>query len=225
MTGRERFEAALAGRSVAWAPLLWERLPELVRQPAAAWWRDATVAQRLLADAAGVAGADALFVLAVPGERGGGEDALDALADGADALAVRELVGRLRASAPFAAIAALPDAAALLRDFGAGDPDVAEDALADLARSLLDAGADALAVVGDQAGESARRVAAIGAFYGRPVLAVEPARAWFESGSDAPVALVGEDGGWPAAGLAVTAGDVSARWDADALRAAGEARP
>ncbi len=225
MNGRDRFEAALAGRAVAWAPFVWERLPELVRQPAAAWWRDPTVAQRLLADAAGVAGADALFVLAAPGERGGGDDALDALADGDDAHAVRDLVGRLRASAPFATIGALPDTATLLRDFGAADADVAQDALADLARGLLDAGADALAVVDDDVRESARRLAGIGAFYGRPVLAVQPGAAWFETGSDAPVAVVDGAGGWPAAGLAITAGDVSTRWDADALRAAGAARP
>jgi hypothetical protein len=224
VTGRARFEAALAGQAVAWAPLVWERLPELVRQPAAAWWRDPTIAQRLLADAAGIAGADALFVLAAPGERRGGDDALDALADGDDARAVRDLVARLRASAPFAVVAALPDTATLLRDFAASDEDVAEDALADLARGLLDAGADALAVVGEDVRESARRVAGIGAFYGRPVLAVEPGEAWFASGSEAPVALVEGAGGWPAAGLAITAGDASVRWDADALRAAGEAR-
>jgi len=57
------------------------------------------------------------------------------------------------------------------------------------------------------------------------VLAVEPGGAWFESGSQAPVALVDGAGGWPAAGLAITSGDVSVRWDVDALRAAGEARP
>jgi hypothetical protein len=201
------------------------RRAALARPPAAAWWRDPTVAQRLLADAAGVAGADAMFVLAAPGEHGGGDDALDALADGDDERAVRDLVARLRASAPFAAIAALPDTATLLREFAASDEDVAEDALADLARGLMDAGADALAVVGDDVRESARRVAGIGAFYGRPVLAVEPGGAWFESGSQAPVALVDGAGGWPAAGLAITAGDVSVRWDVDALRAAGEARP
>lgn len=208
MTGRERFQAAVEGRAVAWAPRVWERLPELVRQPAADWWRDATAGRRLLLDAAGIAGADALFVEAVPGPRAGGDDALDDLATSDDTRAVGALIGQL--SAPFAVIAALPRASDLLRDFGGSDPECAEDALTDLARTLLEAGADALAVP-----SAASRVAAIGAFYGRPVLDLES------------VPVVGEDGAWPAigAGVVTTAGDASLYWDADALRRAGAGRP
>jgi hypothetical protein len=62
LTGRERFREAIAGRGAAFAPILWEQLPELVRQPQDAWWRDPTVARRLLADAAALALADAMFV-------------------------------------------------------------------------------------------------------------------------------------------------------------------
>jgi hypothetical protein len=225
LTGRARFEEALAGRGVAWAPLLWERLAELVRQPAPEWWRDATVAQRLLVDAAGVAGADALFVVARAS--GNGLAALDSVADGDDVRAGCELVGRLRESAPFAVIAALPGPERLLRDFEVDDLDAAEDALADLARAFLEAGADALAVIGADARAGARRVSAVGTFFGRPVLAIAPGAAWFEAGSDASVATVSPAGAWPAlaAGLVVTGDDVSALWDADRLHAVGAARP
>jgi len=224
VSGRARFAAALAGGAVAWAPLVWERLPELALQPAADWWRDATVARRLLLDVAAVADADALFVVAVPGVRGGGDEALDALASGSDAGAVCSLLERLAASAPFATIALVPDADVLARDFGAEDVECAEDALADLVRAVLEAGADAVALSGDAAAASADRVAGIASYYGRPVLVLDAAPR-FAAGSDAPVVVVGDDGAAPAgfsAGLAVTAGDVSARWDAAALRRAGE---
>ena len=62
LTGRERFAAALGGDGVAFAPYVWERLPEFVHQPATDWWRDGTTARRLLVDAASLAGADAMVV-------------------------------------------------------------------------------------------------------------------------------------------------------------------
>jgi hypothetical protein len=225
LTGRDRFAEALGGRAVAWAPLLWERLADLVRQPTPHWWRDATLAQRLLADAAGVARADALFVVARA--EGCGPAALESVADSEDVRAGCELVERLRGSAPFAVIAALPGPERLRREFEVDDPEDAEDALADLARAFLEAGADAVAVIGADAGEGARRVSSVAAFYGRPVLAIAPDEAWFEAGSDAPVAMVPAAGAWPplSAGLIVTAGDASALWDADRLHAVGAARP
>ncbi len=225
MTGRERFAHALAGQGVAWAPLLWDGLPELVRQPAAEWWADPTVAQRLLADAAGIAGADALFVVAQTG--GSGLAALESAADSGAVRAACELVARLRQSAPFAVIAAVPDAERLQRDFAVDDPDAADDALTDLARAFLEAGADAVAAIGPDAAAGARRLASLGTFFGRPVLAIAPDGAAFTAGSDAPVALLAADGAWPRldAGLVVTAQDVSAAWDADRLRAVAEARP
>ena len=64
MSGRERFLSALAGRELAFAPIVWERLAALVHQEREGWWQDPTVAGRLMGDAAALAGADAMFVLA-----------------------------------------------------------------------------------------------------------------------------------------------------------------
>lgn len=237
MTGRERFEAALGGRGVAFAPLVWERLPELVHQVADGWWHDPGAGLRLLGDAAALAGADAMFVLAA-GEaaaerrRSGatGDDALDALAGTPEAEAGYELVQALRASSTFAVIAALPDAETLRMTFEAADADAADDALCDLARAHLDAGADALAVLGSDGSAvraAAARVGGVGDFYGCPVLGLCEADAWWERGCDAPLAVMAADGTWPAlaAGLVVTPDDVSTRWDADRLHAVGRSHP
>lgn len=240
MTGRERFLDAVAGRSVAFAPLAWERLAELVHQPAEDWWRDPSRGQRLLADLSGLAGADAVVVLAavdaasaVRAAGARGDEALDRFADTPEAGAGYELVKRLTASESFAAIAGLPTVRWLQSHFEAEEPEAAEDALSDLARGYLDAGADALAVIGagaDEVREAARRAKAAGDFYGRPVLAFASSphgwTAWLESGGAGSVALLSPDGEWPrvASGVVGTPGDVSGTWDPMRLHAIGSAR-
>ena len=66
---------------------MWERLPALVHQERADWWKDPTVGQRLIGDAAALAGADAMFVFVAAeavrsavAEGARGDAALDALA-------------------------------------------------------------------------------------------------------------------------------------------------
>jgi hypothetical protein len=239
LSGRERFLAAAAGEALAFAPLLWDDVAELVHQPAPGWWKDPAAALRILDDAAAVAGADAVVVRALDAalaelEAAGvhGDDALDGLAASEPARQALELIERLTRSGPRAVVAALPDAAALRRRLRAADPDVADDAFSDLARACLEAGADALAVVGadaqavEQAGE---RAGALGRFFGRPVLAavLDGPEGWVEGRPDVPVGFLAADGAWPAqrVGIVLTPGDVSGRWDADALRAIGGARP
>jgi hypothetical protein len=241
LSGREVFRAAAAGEALAFAPTLWDEVAQLVRQPAAAWWRDPTAATRILADAATLAGADALVVrvvdaavdeLAALGVLG--DDALDGLTGSEPVRRAIELLERLALSDSRAVLAVLPDVAALQRRMGAGDPDVADDAFSDLARASLEAGVDGLAVVGADEGAvlpAGERAGALGAFFGRPVLsAVLDARApeaWIEWRPDVPVGFLAEDGTWPDqhAGIVLTPGDVSGRWDVDALRVIGSARP
>jgi hypothetical protein len=239
LSGRDRFHAAAAGEGLAFAPLLWDEVAELVHQPAPAWWRDPTAATRILADAAAVAGADALIVRAVEAaaaelaaEGAQGDDALDGLAASDLTRQALELVGRLARSGSLAVVAALPDLGSLQRTLGATDPDVADDAFSDLARASLEAGADALAVTGagaDAVARAGERAGALGAFFGRPVLcaALGAPEGWIEGRPGVPVGFLAEDGTWPAqqAGIVLTPGDVSGRWDVDALRAIGGARP
>lgn len=239
MNHRERFRTALTGDGPAFAPIVWEHLPALVRQEQADWWRDATVGQRLIADAAALALADAMFVFTAAeasrravADGARGDDALDGLVESPEVEAGVELVRCLHDVAAYAVIAALPTPAALLRDFGGEEIEAAEDAFSDLASACLDAGADALAVaggVGEETQAGARRATDIGALFGRPVLGLVmtdgAASGWGPDG--AALGVMSEDGTWPpgAPGLVITPGDVSGRWDAPALRAAGRARP
>lgn len=237
MTGRERFRLALDGRAIAFAPIAWERLDELVHQPDSGWWRWPSTAQRLIADVAALARADAVVVLAaaqaadaVRASGATGDDALDELAHAADVRSGFELVARLQGSESFAVIAGLPDVAWLQERFDAAEPEAAEDALSDLARGYLDAGADALAVIGtdtDPVRAAAGRAAAAGDYYGRPVLAVAGGEAWIESGGTTPVAILSDAGDWPAleAGLVLTPGDVSAHWNTARLHSIALTRP
>lgn len=234
MTGRERFAAALRGEGVAFAPYVWERLPDFVHQPAEGWWRDGTTARRLLLDAASLAGADAMVVgaagdaLRAVAAGGTGVDVLDDFARTTEVGSAFGLVEVLSASAPFAAVAWLPDLEALERTLGDGDPEaaeIAEDALSDLARGFLEAGADALLVMGPDAEAvraAAGRVAGVAQYYRRPLLAVAASEGWVEGREDVEVRVLGDDGAWPSvsAGVVVT-GDVSAAWDADRLAAVG----
>lgn len=232
--GRERFQLACEGRSLAYAPLLWEQLPELVRQDPADWWRDAARGRRLILDAAGIADADAMFVVAAIESRDGGVEELEALGDHPDVRATVGLVECLAGTVPFAVIVALPDAATLEQGFAGAEPEDAEDALSDLARTHLAAGADALAVVGTDpaaVGVSARRAAAVSAFFGRPAFGLSARPGGVETWSDGAsgtVLALSESGAWPPAdarGIVTTPGDVSGRWDAPALRAIAAARP
>jgi hypothetical protein len=238
LNGRERFRAAAAGEELAFAPLLWDDVAALVRQPAPGWWRDPAAATRILSDAAALTGADALVVraldAAVDEQDARGDDALDALARSEPARQAIALLERLAQSGAYAVLAGLPDIASLQQRLGADDPDVAEDAFSDLARASLEAGADGLAVVGSDAAAvepAGQRAGALGAFFGRPVLTAvvgDGAAAGRLAGRpDVPVGFLSNDGAWPdqRRGIVLTPGDVSGRWDVDALRAIGEARP
>jgi hypothetical protein len=239
LSGRDRFLGALAGEDVAFAPIVWERLPSLVLQERADWWKDPTVAQRLIADAAALAGADAMFVFAAAevvrsavAEGARGDAALDALASVKDARHGPELVQALRATAPHGVIAAVPAPAVLQRDLDAEEPDAAEDAFTDFVSRYLEAGADAVAVTGAEAlevTEGMDRAVRLVELFGRRLLGVcgddADTKAWDEQGE--PLGVISSDGDWPdpASGLVITPGDVSPRWDAARLRSVGNARP
>lgn len=241
MTGRDRFQRALAGEQVAFAPIVWARLPELVHQEHAEWWRSPALGQRLIADAAALAVADAMFVFVADeaircavqaGELG--DDAIDGLAVRPESASGLALVQCLREVAEHAVIAALPPPVVVRRALSGGDPEPAEDAFTDLAAGYLGAGADAIAVVGDDAGEvsdGVERAAKLGRLFGRPVLGIceegggGAVTGWVRDGAALGV-VTGADG-WAVfdRGVVITAGDVSSRWDAAALRAVGSARP
>jgi hypothetical protein len=238
LSGRERFLDALAGRGLAFAPIVWEALPALVHQERADWWRDPTVGQRLIADAAALAAADAMFVFAADeavrialaaGERG--DAALDALASTAAVVEGAELLQCLREVAEHGVIAAVPAPEALHRALDGAETEVAEDAFTDLCSAYLEAGADALAIMGEEGGEvgaGVTRAARLAGLYGRPVLGVADrsgaVEAWDEHGE--PLGVISTQGEWPASltGVVITPGDVSTRWDAVRLRAVGAAR-
>jgi hypothetical protein len=193
----------------------------------------------LSADAAALAGADAMFVFAAQeavrhaataGTRG--DRALDGLASTPEAARGVELVRSLRQVAQHGVIAAVPAPAELHRALEGEEREAAEDAFTDLVSAYLDAGADAVAVTGkrdDEVSAGLERAAGLGRLFGRPVVAIcagnGDTAAWDERG--APLGVVSAAGDWPdpASGLVITPGDVSSRWDAARLRAVGTARP
>lgn len=197
------------------------------------------MAQRLIADAAALAGADAMFVFvaqeavraaAMAGERG--DAAIDGLAAGEDAVRGAAVVACLHEVSRHAVIAAVPPPAVMMRELEGEEPEPAEDAFSDLARGMLEAGADAVAVTGDDAadvGAGVARATGLAQFFSRPVLGVCLAEGavtgWVAGGG--PLRVVSTSGSWPqdCRGVVITAGDVSGRWDADRLRAVGSARP
>lgn len=230
----------MAGEGLAFAPIVWQRLPALVHQELADWWKDPTVGQRLIADAAALAGADAMFVFgaaeAVRSEVASGlrgDSALDALASGEDARQGAELVQALRAAAAHAVVAAVPSPGTLQRELEGEDPEAAHDAFTDFVTSYLEAGADAVAVTGADALElngAMDRAVRLVDLFSRPLLAVffgedGETKAWDAQGD--ALAVISAEGDWPhnAAGVVITPGDVSDRWDAARLRAVGAARP
>ncbi|MGH2881320.1 MAG: hypothetical protein ACRDPA_01225 [Solirubrobacteraceae bacterium] len=241
MSGRDRFLGALAGEGLAFAPIVWERLPALVHQEQADWWRDPTVGQRLIGDAAALAGADAMFVFvaadtvraaASAGERG--VAALDALSRSESARSGAELLRSLRAAAPYAVIAAVPSPGTIQRELGVPgeESEAAEDAFTDFVSSHLEAGADSIAVTGAdplELGAAMDRAVRLVELFGRKLLAVcregDETKAWDEQGE--PLRVISCEGEWPdeAAGIVITPGDVSARWDAARLRSVGTRRP
>jgi hypothetical protein len=240
LTGRDRFLAALAGEGLAFAPIVWERLPALVHQERARWWQDPTVGQRLIADAAALAGADAMFVFAAAevvrsavAEGARGDAALDSLASLKDARHGPELVQALRATTQHAVIAAVPSPGTLQRELGSEEPDAAADAFTDFVTRFLEAGADAVAVTSTESLElngAMDRAVRLVELFGRRLVAVlwgedGDAKAWDEQGE--PLGVITSEGDWPdrASGVVITPGDVSARWDAARLRAVGNARP
>lgn len=238
--GRERFQEALAGRATAFAPLAWRQVPRLVRQPTEGWWREGRRGQRLLDDVAALADADALFVCAAEeavtaleasGRRG--DDALDELAATAEARDGNELIACLVQASPYAVIAALPTVADLADRLGSSDLEAAEDALSDLARGALEAGADALAVRGadlEAIRAAVEHAAGMGGYYGRPTLGIcataDRLEAWVEGRPEVGVVALTDADDWPAlaAGVVVTAEDVSVAWEASRLHVAARRR-
>lgn len=239
MTPRDRFLAAVSGHALAFAPIVWEQLPALVRQERADWWQDPAAGQRLIADAAALAQADAMFVFVAAEaiesavfDGALGNDALDTLVERPEIANGVELIRCLRDVADHAVIAAVPAPSGLQAAFAGAEIEAAEDALSDLASAFLDGGADALAVTAQRADDVAagvRRAAQLGRLFGRPVLGVctadGVASGWTVDGS--PLGVVSEAGIWPrmTAGVVITPGDVSGRWDAPSLRDVGGARP
>jgi hypothetical protein len=239
MTRRCRFRTALEGVDLAFAPLVWRQLPSLVHQEQADWWQDPSTGQRLIADAAALARADAMFVFAAAeavtsavaqGSRG--DAGLDSLAGTPAAVRGVELVQCLHDVADHATIAAVPTPGRLLSELDGEEIEAAEDAFSDLVSAYLQAGADALAVTGarsDEINAGVSRAIELGKLYGRPVLGICLAggdtEGWDQNG--APLGVISSGGTWPAdvTGVVITPGDVSGRWDADQLRAVGTARP
>jgi hypothetical protein len=239
LTPGDRLRAALAGEGLAFAPILWEQLPELVRQPRPDWWRDPTTGQRLIADAAALARADAMFAFAAhetvraavaAGQRG--DAAIDALAQGPEAAQGAALVACLHEVGGHAVIAAVPAPAVIRRELSGDEPESAEDAFSDLALSYLQSGADALAVTGDDVGEVAggmARAAQLSELFARPVLGIcqvaADVQGWAHGGGD--LSVVSASGEWPPAGsgVVITPGDVSADWSAEQLRTVASGRP
>ena len=211
MTGRERFREAIAGRGAAFAPILWEQLPELVRQPQDGWWRDPTVARRLLADAAALALADAMFVCV------GADEVVDSGVP---------LVSAVREVDSFAVVAAVPAPLDLMRSLGLAEIEDAEDEFSDLAVAYLGAGADAVAAVGgdrEDVDGGVVRAARAGGLFGRPALGVCGEQGWVDGGGE--LGVLSADGSWPdGPGVVITPGDVSGRWSAGQLHAVGSAR-
>lgn len=232
MTGRDRFAAASRGEGVAFAPFVWERLPHFVHQHADGWWRDGTTVRRFLLDVAGLARADAMVIggcadaLRTVAAGGTGVNVLDRFAGTDEAHDAFAVVSVLTDSAPFAAVAWLPDLRLLTETLGGGGDEaaeVAEDAVCDLARGFLDAGADALLVMSADAEAvraAAHRVAGVAHYYGRPLLAAAGSTAWVEGRDEVAVHVLGEDAAPPVTGIVLTE-DVSATWDADRLAAVG----
>jgi hypothetical protein len=238
LTPRDRFLAAVSGHALAFAPILWEQLPALVHQERADWWQDPSVGQRLIADAAALAQADAMFVFVadeaiVSAVSAGavGDDALDSLAQRPEIEDGVKLIRCLHDVATHGVIAVVPAPSELRSAFEGAEIEAAEDAFSDLASAFLGAGADALAVMAQQTDDVAvgvRRAEQIGKLFGRPVLGVCTAdgvtSGWTADGSALGVMSTG--GAWPAmtAGVVITPGDVSGRWDAPSLRDVGGAR-
>ncbi len=239
MTSGGRLREALGGDGLAFAPLVWRRLPALVHQDRPGWWQDAATGQRLIADAAALALADAMFVFVAAEAVGSaasaglsGDAALDSL--GATEAATRgfELVQCLHDVARHAAIAAVPAPAQLQADLGGEEIEAAEDAFSDLASGYLRCGADALAVTGarsDDVRAGVSRAVELAKLYDRPVLGLcldqDGASGWDQDGT--PLGVISDAGAWPggASGVVITPGDVSGRWGADQLRAVGRSRP
>lgn len=227
----------MAGTGRAFAPMVWAQLPELVRQPALDWWRDPTVGQRLLADAAAIAGADAMFVLVArelirSAQAAGltGDRAIDGLAGGGDARDGVALLACLSEVARYAVIAGVPDPFVLRGALGGEELETAEDAVSDLCTAYLQAGADALAVIGSersQVADGVSRAAMVAGLFGRPVLGVvlsDGGAAGWVHGGGAPLAVVSDEGVVSGdGGVVITDGDVSGRWDAERLAGTGAA--
>ena len=216
------------GEDVVFAPLAWSSLPAFVRAPVRGdFWREPSLAQRLLGDAADICAADALAVPVLPGLRSGAATgpvaASDEIAGLPDVVAAVELISRLAAAGSTGQVAELPtlgELAALVPGAAAED---AEDALSDLTRACLEAGADAVAVRGGSHPDVAGTVAAVAdlaSYYGAPALGVDGGQGWAAAGG-IQVGLLGPSGQWPdlAHGIVLTSGDITGWWTPAEARA------
>ena len=226
MTGPDRLRAALSGGAVtAFAPRAWTRLPEFLHLARTeSFWLDISLAQRLLGDAAGVCGADACVIPLLPADTGGSAGPrAGEIADRPEVAATTGLLRRLAAAGAAGLVAELPTLAGLAGLLPGAAPEDAEDALADLARAGLEAGAQAVCVRGAPGPDVAATVAAVAGladYYGAAALGTDGERGWAD-GERCPVGLLGRDGRWPgpAAGVVLTAGDVTEWWTPPEMRA------
>ncbi|MHB1928682.1 MAG: hypothetical protein ACYDEN_03600 [Acidimicrobiales bacterium] len=223
MTGAARLGAALAGDGVvAFAPLAWGQLPQFVRVPAGdRFWNDPDLTCRMLTDAAGLCGADAVVVPLLPGSDPQGPVDATAVVDLPAVAAASAVIESLAGSDELGVLAELPDAAGLRRLIAGGDDLDVEDAASSLARAAFEAGAAGVAVRSpDEVQPVFAAAAALADFYGG--LAVGVGGGWCRGHPDSlPVAAVGSDGAWPVLerGVVVTAGDLTEWWSAAELAA------
>jgi hypothetical protein len=228
LTGPAQLGAALKGADcVAFAPLVWSRLPEFVRSPSGAeFWRDLGATQRMLGDATRVCHADAITVPLLPRLGSGvGRSAAatcSEFAGLAEVAAAAALLDRLHAIGEAGLVAQLPTLADLARLFPEEADEDREDALNDLVRIGLEAGAQVVVVRASNDGElsgSLEAVAPLATYYCSTLLGVDGQRASAFNDS-CQVAVLDRGGRWPelSSGVVLTVGDLTEWWTPDDLR-------
>jgi hypothetical protein len=220
--------ALSGGEALAFAPLIWEFLPDFVRAMASTpFWLDTTTALRLLGDGAGVASADAVVVPLAPET----VDGLPRLSRGTapedlvhttNTVSMVAMVARLATIGDLGIVAEIPGLDVLGAMFDRASTDELEDATSDLVRAALEAGADSVCVRTAPSGSLDREldnVTALADFYGVTAMAVND-RSGAAGNSRCAVGVLGSDGTWPTSdrGIILTGGDVSRWWSPDDLR-------
>ena len=211
LTGSQRFREAIEGGGVAFAPILWERLRELVRQPQDGWWRDPTsgagcwpmrrrwrwptrcscACRPTRVCPRGCAGGSRSRGRRVRGDRGASDSRrADA---GAGQRGDRGRRGRVLGPRDRVLRGGRRRARRIRR------------------RTQL------------RSRRGRARRAEAGGLFGRPVLGVCGEEGWIDGGG--ALGVVSVKGEWPAGrGVVITPGDVSGRWSAEQLHAVGSAR-